>query len=78
MFSMKSPVSGCNDEDVVPFVCGRLFRSHHLHSPLLPLALHIERKREGRFVQALYLIVIRARDTVLVSSEPDSSGGASS
>ena len=78
MFLMKSSVSRYNDEEEVSLVCGRLFRSHHLHSQLLPLALRVERKREGRSVQALYLIVIRAHDTVLVSSEPDSSGGASS
>ena len=33
----EASVSRCNDEDVVPLVCGRLFRRHHLHSRLLPL-----------------------------------------
>ena len=51
-------VPGCNDEASVPLVCATSFRGvceGHSTLRLLPLAIHVESKREERFVQALCL-----------------------
>ena len=71
-------VPGCDGEGVVPLVRVGLFQSckrWSLHAPFLLLALHVERKRGGESVRALCLLD-RARRSVLVSFEPNHSGGA--